>query len=99
MDLGRAINYTPNHHSPIETLLPAGAHDGLGDSDALTLRAVRRDRKLGCMPYRSMAKTSTHTYTQGVVCVFVWLTMYMYSGLEGHAEGSIVTMGQHGGYN
>lgn len=23
--------------------------------------------------------------------------MCMYSGLEGHAEGSIVTMGQHGG--
>lgn len=44
-----------------------------------------------------MAKTSTHTYTQGVVCVFVSLTMCMYSGWEGHAEGSIVTIGQHGG--
>lgn len=80
----------------LEVLFPPNVHDGLGDSDALPLHAAYRDRKLGCMPYGRMAKTSTHTYTRGVVCVFVWLTMCMYSGLEGHAEGSIVTMGQHG---
>lgn len=83
MDLERAVSYTPNHPFFVlkKALYPTDAHNGLVEGDALSLHTVCRDRKLGCLPYRFMAVTSTHRYTQGVVCVFVWLTMCMYSWL------------------
>lgn len=68
----------------------------MGEGDARSLCAVQR-QKARVHTIRGTAKTSTHTYTQvGGMCVCGTKNVYVL-GLEGHAEGSIVTIGQHGG--
>lgn len=79
MDLERAVSYTPNH--PFFFLKkaphPTDAHDGLVEGDALSLHTACRDRKLGCLPYRCMAITSTHRHTGGGMCVCVANNVYV----------------------